>query len=122
LGLNAPIQDPKFYVSRLADKLKVYGKTEETAYKILKVAREARLVSGKDPASVAGAAYYTASVITGEERPITNKDKEVSTKNAEKQTKKITQEDISEILGVTEVTVRNRFKELERGLIFEVKL
>ena len=88
LGLNAPIQDPKFYVSRLADKLKVYGKTEETAYKILKVAREARLVSGKDPASVAGAAYYTASVITGEERPITNKDKEVSTKNAEKQTKK----------------------------------
>ena len=53
------------------------------------------LTSGKDPASFAAAGLYASSILLGERR---------------------TQTEIAKALGVTEVTIRNRFKELNNAL------
>ena len=58
-------------------------------------AQELGLTSGKDPASFAAAGLYASSMILGERR---------------------TQTEIARALGVTEVTIRNRFKELNNAL------
>jgi transcription initiation factor TFIIB len=77
------------------------GKIEEIAYKTLIVAKQLRLTSGRGPAGVAAAASYIASVLTGERK---------------------TQREIAEIAQVTEVTIRNRYKELIERLLFILSL
>ena len=101
LGYQSLVQKPENYVSKILNTLGVTGKTEELAYKTLRAAREARLTSGRGPTGVAAAACYVASVLTGE---------------------RITQKDISEMIGCTEVTIRNRYKDLMERLMFEVYL
>ncbi len=65
------------------------------------VARKLRLTSGRGPTGVAAAASYIASVLIGERR---------------------TQREIAEIAKVTEVTIRNRYKELVDCLLFAFSL
>ena len=77
------------------------GKVEEIANKILTVATELKLTSGRGPTGIAAAASYVASVLVGEKR---------------------TQREIAEIARVTEVTIRNRYKELIERLMFIVSL
>lgn len=77
------------------------GKVEEIAHKILAVAKVMRLTSGRGPTGVAAAASYIASVLTSERR---------------------TQREIAEIAQVTEVTIRNRYKELAERLWFILSL
>jgi transcription initiation factor TFIIB len=60
-----------------------------------------RLTSGRGPTGIAAAATYIASVLAGEKR---------------------TQREIAEIANVTEVTIRNRYKELLDRLEICVKL
>jgi transcription initiation factor TFIIB len=57
------------------------------------------LTAGKDPTGLAAAAIYISGIINGERR---------------------TQREISEVAHVTEVTVRNRYKELVRKLSIEI--
>ena len=73
------------------------GNAEELAHKIFFVAKEFKLTSGRGPAGMAGAVSYIASILTGERR---------------------TQREIAEIAQVTEVTIRNRYKELVERLHF----
>jgi transcription initiation factor TFIIB len=77
------------------------GKTEEIAHKILTTAKELKLTSGRGPTGMAAAASYIASVLTGEKR---------------------TQREVAEIAQVTEVTIRNRYKELVERLMFQMIL
>ena len=58
---------------------------------ILDQAREVELTSGRGPAGIAAAALYVAALIHGEKR---------------------TQREVADVAGVTEVTIRNRYKEL----------
>jgi transcription initiation factor TFIIB len=53
------------------------------------------LTSGKGPTGVAAAALYIASVLLGERK---------------------TQRDVAEVAGVTEVTIRNRYKEISEEI------
>ena len=53
------------------------------------------MVSGKGPTGVAAAAIYIASVLVGEKR---------------------TQREIADLTGITEVTIRNRQKEIAERL------
>jgi transcription initiation factor TFIIB len=62
------------------------------------MARQKRVSAGKDSMGLAAAALYIACL-----------------KNTEKETQK----DISEAAGVTEVTVRNRYKDLMKKLHLE---
>ncbi len=77
------------------------GKVEEIAHKTISVAKENKLTSGRGPTGIAAAASYIASVLTGERK---------------------TQREIAEIAQVTEVTIRNRYKELINRLLFHISL
>jgi transcription initiation factor TFIIB len=98
LDFHMPISDPLMYVSKIAEKNGVSGKTQGAAIAILSAARRKRFSAGKDPMGMASAAIYIACLQHNE---------------------KITQKDIALAAGVTEVTVRNRYKALKRQLNLE---
>jgi len=91
LGLKIPIVDPTDYAQRIAAMLNLSGATVKTAIEIINKARQAGLTAGKDPAGIAAAAVYIAALLNDERR---------------------TQKEVAAAAGVTEVTVRNRYKEL----------
>lgn len=89
------------YITKFCNQLTMQGKSEEVAHKILFAAKELKLTSGRGPAGMAAATSYIASVLTGERK---------------------TQREIAEIAQVTEVTIRNRYKELVERLQFTIYL
>jgi transcription initiation factor TFIIB len=96
-----PPLKPSQYITKFSNQLTMQGKVEEIAQKILLTARDLKLTSGRGPTGIAAAASYIASVLTGERK---------------------TQREIAEIAQVTEVTIRNRYKELVERLMFEISL
>ncbi len=99
LDFHMPISDPLTYVSKIAEKNRVSGRTQGAAIAILREAKKKRFSAGKDPMGMAAAALYIACIQNDE---------------------KITQKDIAEAAGVTEVTVRNRYKTLKKQLNLEI--
>jgi len=99
LDFHMPISDPLTYVSKIAEKTGISGKTQGAAIAILREARQKRFSAGKDPMGLAAAALYIACL---------------------QNTEKNTQKDIAEASGVTEVTVRNRYKDLIRKLHIQI--
>ncbi|CAI8028858.1 Transcription initiation factor IIB [Geodia barretti] len=95
LGLKMPVVDPVNCIARIASKTGLSEKTKRDATKILKTAEESKISSGKDPMGLAAAALYVACVANGENK---------------------TQRDVAEAAGVTEVTIRNRYKGLKVSL------
>lgn len=92
---------PNQYITKFSNHLTMAGKVEEIAHKILAGAKAKKLTSGRGPTGIAAAASYIASVLTGERK---------------------TQREIAEIAQVTEVTIRNRYKELAELLRFQISL
>ena len=92
---------PSQCITKFSNQLTMPGMVEEIAHKILTTAKDLKLTSGRGPTGIAAAASYIASVLTGERK---------------------TQREIAEIAQVTEVTIRNRYKELVERLAFEIKL
>jgi transcription initiation factor TFIIB len=101
LDCFVPPVKPSQYISKFSAQLTMQGKVEEIAHKILVTAKKMRLTSGRGPTGIAAAASYIASVLTGERK---------------------TQREIAEIAQVTEVTIRNRYKELAERLWFILSL
>jgi transcription initiation factor TFIIB len=101
LNYVIPALGPTQYVNKFSSQLTMQGKVEEIAHKILRVAQELKLTSGRGPTGIAAAASYVASVLTGERK---------------------TQREIAEIARVTEVTIRNRYKELVERLWFIITI
>ena len=95
LEMHMPIADPLTYISKIAESTGISGQTQGLAIKILRDAKRMRAASGKDPMGLAAAALYIACLQSNEKK---------------------TQKDIAEAAGVTEVTVRNRYKSLKRNL------
>ncbi len=96
LKLRMPISDPANYVPRFIAQLHLPGEVQKKVLEILAKAKENRsLVTGRDPRGLAAAAIYIASILTDH---------------------RVTQRDIAMAAGVTEVTVRNRYKELVQKL------
>jgi len=95
LGLKMPVVDPIKCIARIASKAGLSEKTKREATKILKTAEEVKISAGKDPMGLAAAALYVACVTNGENK---------------------TQRDVAEAAGVTEVTIRNRYKGLKISL------
>ena len=98
LELKMPVVDSIQCIARISSKLKVTEKTKRYAAKVLKEVQKRQESSGKDPMGLAAAALYFSCVING-----------VS----------ITQRDLAEASGVTEVTIRNRYKGLKDAHIIE---
>jgi transcription initiation factor TFIIB len=101
LNYIIPPLRPSQYITKFSNQLTMQGKVEEIAHKILSAAKELKLTSGRGPTGIAAAASYIASVLTGERK---------------------TQREIAEIAQVTEVTIRNRYKELVERLSFQMTL
>jgi len=95
LNISMPKPDPQLRIPKIAAKVGVGEKTQQTAVDILRRAEKVRTTAGKDPMGLAAAALYIACVINNEKR---------------------TQKVIADAAGVTEVTIRNRYKGLKDAL------
>ena len=99
LNLRLLPTSPQDYISRFCSELKLSGAVHTQSIDILKRAEKEELTSGRGPTGVAAAAIYISSIKCDERR---------------------TQRDVSDVAGVTEVTIRNRYKELVDKL--EIKI
>ena len=95
LNIKLAPTSPADYVPRFASKIGLSNEVQSKAIAIIEKSSEKGLISGKGPTGVAAAALYIASVLLGERK---------------------TQSDVAEVAGVTEVTIRNRYKELSEKL------
>ena len=92
---------PKDYISRFASILHLSPKVQNESLKILKKADISELTSGRGPAGIAAAALYVAALMNDEKK---------------------TQREVADVAGITEVTIRNRYKELIDRLGLDDKL
>lgn len=101
LKLFVPPVKPNRQISKLSTQLELDGVTEGIAHNILVGARRQKLTSGKSAKSLAAAACYIASVIAGASR---------------------TQREVAGAAYLTEVTIRNRYKEMMMRLNIVISL
>ncbi len=99
LDMNMPRVNALIFISKIAEKADVSNRTVEVAVQIIREADEKHISFGKDPRSLAAAAIYAASRMVGEN---------------------VTQSELAYVANTTEVTIRNRFKELCRVLELEI--
>ncbi|MFB6100541.1 MAG: transcription initiation factor IIB family protein [Candidatus Nanohalobium sp.] len=91
LDVNVQTIRPESFVPRYASKLDLSGETQADARELILDAREKGLTSGRSPDGIAAAALYMS---------------------AKKNDEKITQREIADIAGVTEVTIRKGTEQL----------
>lgn len=101
LGIRIKQSSPKGYISRFSSVLNLSPKTQNSALEILDRAEVIELTSGRGPAGIAAAALYVAALINDEKK---------------------TQREVADVAGITEVTIRNRYKELIERLNLENKI
>jgi transcription initiation factor TFIIB len=95
LDLKIPIVDPMKYIARVANKANLSEKTKRQAAEIMNNVTKREISAGKDPMGLAASVLYVSCIKTGENR---------------------TQSSISKAAGVTEVTLRSRYKDLVNQL------
>ena len=101
LGISILPSNPADYIARFASSLKLSAETQSKAVEILEQAQKAELTSGRGPTGIAAASLYVSALIHGEKR---------------------TQREVADVAGVTEVTIRNRYKELLDELSLEKEI
>jgi len=101
LKLRQPIHDPKLLIPKIASRLKVGMDSENLAHEILEEAQETGQLMGRDPKGMAATALYLACQITNEKR---------------------VQKDIAKAARTTEVTIRNRMKDLKELPVYKNKM
>ena len=97
LDLKVPLVDQMKCIAKVANKANLSEKTKRQAISIMNEVRkdEILLSAGKNPMGFAATILYLSCINTGEN---------------------ITQNDIAQAAGVTEVTLRNRLKDLKSKL------
>lgn len=101
LGIRILPSNPIDYIARFASALNLSAETQSRAVEILEMAQKAELTSGRGPTGIAAASLYVAALINNEKR---------------------TQREVADVAGVTEVTIRNRYKELLKKLNLKEKI
>lgn len=95
VNVKVPLVNAEEYIPRIASDLVLSGSVQRRAVKILRAAKVAQLTAGKDPSGLAAASLYIAALLENERR---------------------TQKEIADAAKVTEVTIRNRYKDLVKKL------
>ncbi len=95
LDIKVQLIDPRKYIVKVANNLNFDEKIKRKALELLEQAQKKNVVVGKDPISMAASIIYLVNL--SERKPRT-------------------QAEIAKAAGVTEVTVRNRSKELRKKL------
>ena len=101
LDLPIPIDAPLKYILKIGEKMGMSEQTKNLAIRLVNAAKKKNYTSGKGPRGIAASSLYIAGVLLNEKK---------------------TQKEIAEAGGVTEVTIRNRYKDLVELLDFEIKL
>lgn len=100
LDLRVPLAKHSIHIERIGGKLNVSMNAQQLAWEILKKAQKKGITAGKDPKGLAGTVLYIACLLNDE---------------------KITQNETAEAAGVTEVTIRNRYKDLKKNLEIDIE-
>ncbi len=98
LALNIKPTTPYSYVSQFCNKLDLDKQVIIDSENIIRMAAEMGISTGKGPTGIAAASIYISAIKNGKPR---------------------TQKDVARISGVTEVTIRNRYKEIGKAMGFE---
>jgi len=91
LDVQIPPTDPIEYVGRIVSELDCSDDTTRQARQLIEAATAQGVHSGKSPVGIAASAVYAAGKLCGEN---------------------ITQDDVSEVADVSNVTIRNRYREV----------
>jgi transcription initiation factor TFIIB len=95
-GYKVPLADPMKCIAKVANKANLTENTKRQAIRIMNKVREKQILSaGKDPMGLAATVLYVSCLKTGEDK---------------------TQNQMAQAAGVTEVTIRNRLKDLRDKL------
>ncbi|MFH0929034.1 MAG: hypothetical protein V1818_01610 [Candidatus Aenigmatarchaeota archaeon] len=94
-----PIQDPRRYVSQLREQVPVSKSVEDLSLEILEKADKEGLLQGKSPKGNAATAFYKALKLTKTKKSLDGN--------------RISQRIIADVVGITDVTIRNRCKDFE---------
>jgi transcription initiation factor TFIIB len=100
LDYKVPVSDPMKCVSKVANRANLSERTKHQALYIMNEVAEKEISVGKDPMGLAATVLYASCLKTGE---------------------KITKTEIAKSAGVTEVTLRNRFKDLKSRIKLKKK-
>ena len=92
LDIKVPLMDPMKCIVKIGNKAAISEKTKRTAMKTMTELIEAEMSAGKLPMGLAATVLYISCLKNGENK---------------------TQKEIADAAGVTEVTIRNRFKDLK---------
>jgi transcription initiation factor TFIIB len=95
LNMRMPVDDPTYYVTKVAEKAKVSSDVEGLAINLMNEAKRRYATTGKDPSGLAAAILYLSARMLKE---------------------KVTQAQLAKAANVTEVTVRNRKRDLMKSL------
>ena len=95
LDLKVPMVDTAKCIAKVANKAGLKEKTKRQAIDTMYEISKKGITAGKDPMGLAASVLYLSSFIVGEH---------------------VTQSQIADAAGVTEVTLRNRFKDLRTRL------
>jgi len=101
LGIRLPHLRGVDYLGRFASDLGVSASTELIALRLCEELEEKEMDIGVSPPSVGAATLYIAGVLNNQRR---------------------TQKEISEVSGVTEVTIRNRYKQINKSLKLDLQV
>ncbi len=99
LEIKVPLVDPVKCIAKIANKASVSEKSKRIAIQIMSELTAREISAGKLPMGLAATVLYISCIRNGEN-------------------KKITQKDIADASGVTEVTIRNRVKDLKEKKLF----
>jgi len=98
MGLKVTSSDPKLFILKYTPALGVSGEVERRAIDTLIKVKGRREIVGKNPLALAAAAVYLASRELGES---------------------VTQRDVSDTFGISDVALRNRLRDLNSALVRE---
>jgi len=102
LGANtAPVVTMDKYISKIANMTNIDTRVERLSLEIAEKTKDRNLADGKAPNGIAAAYLYVASILLGQS---------------------VLQRDISSVSGVTEVTIRNRCKEILTSFKLKISL
>jgi transcription initiation factor TFIIB len=93
LDYKVPVSDPMKCIARVANNANLSEKTKHQALYIMNEIKEKEISVGKDPMALAATVLYASCLKTGENK---------------------SQKDIAKTAGVTDVTLRNQFKDLKK--------
>lgn len=99
--ITIKVPEPQIYLDKLRAELGLRAEVSALANRILSIARSSGLTSGKGPIGLAAAALYIASVLLDDKK---------------------TQKEIAEKCDITEVTVRNRYRDLVDNITIVIEV